>query len=159
MTDKKNRIDRLEASVAAIHRMEISKADIKRNLERDPFWTSLSIDYVLDITDSLYLVDLEVSDIGIVEPILIETSQDNDQGQAPFAEKYFDRTGRIALEYENECNSFPSEDIEDRGHVRFYMHYFDPQIELKFGDKSLPLPAATLMPNWLRDLMPYKPPN
>jgi hypothetical protein len=140
-------------------RIEISETDFRHKLKQDPNWSSLSIDYLLEITDSLYLIDLEVSDIGAVEPFLNEISQNNELDQAPFAEKYFDSSGLAKLVYENEFDTFPSEELKDRGHVRCYMHYFDPLLKLEFGEKSLPLPAATPMPNWLQDAMPYTPPN
>lgn len=153
------RIDQQEVSIEAIHRVNISEKDIQEQLQLDPDWTSLTLDYLLEITESLYLVNLKTSDIGVIDIQLSGVTQDNEHGQAPFAEKYFDSIGENLLKFENEYDTRPSDSQHVPGHVRFYMHYFDPDLELEFGNKMLALPKPSPLPGWLAKLMPYQPPN
>jgi hypothetical protein len=149
----------LEVSVAAIHKVKISEGDISVNLARDPNWTSLTIDYLLEITENLYLIDLKVSDLGLIDDMLMEVTQENEHEQAPFAEMYFEITGKTPLKYEDKYDSHPPEGFKEAGHVRFFMHYFDPNLELEFNGEKLLLPAPTPLPMWLKAIMPYQPPN
>jgi hypothetical protein len=154
-----DRIKKQQVFVAAIHKVSITELDIQKHLQLDPDWTSLTLDYLLDITKDLFLIDVKTSDIGVIDIQLLDVTQDNEQGQAPFAEKYFDETGKNLLVFKNQYDLCPSDDSQESGHVRFYMHYFDPDMDLEFGDKMLSVPKQTPLPDWLRELMPYRPPN
>jgi hypothetical protein len=154
----KSRAEKPSIEVAAIHRINISVADVQQRLSEDPHWTSLTLDYLLDITGSLYLIDLGVRDLGASKLVINEITQDNDMGQAPFGEQYFlDGSHAPILNVYNMPD--PGNDNTSPGHVRFFMHYFNPDLGLKIGDETLPLPVETSAPDWLLSAMPYQPPN
>jgi hypothetical protein len=154
-----DRIEKQQVSVAAIHRVSITESDIQKHLQLDPHWTSLTLDYLLDITKDLFLIDVKTGDIGVIDIQLSDVTQDNEHGQAPFAERYFDKTGKKLLVLENDYDHCPPDHNQEPGHVRFYMHYFDPDMDLEFGGKMLRVPKPTPFPDWLRELMPYRPPD
>ena len=92
------RIERQTLSVNAIHHVAVTREDIVARLAANPNWTSLSLDYLLDITRDLYLIEVATDDLGVVGAQLIDVTQDNEHGQAPWDERYFDTTGTRILD-------------------------------------------------------------
>jgi len=156
LTELAPRIQHQQLSVVAIHQIFVTEQDVRRKLALDPDWTSLSMDYLLDITSNLFLIDVACSDIGIVKPQLSDTTQNNGAGQGPWNARFFDPSGMKLIGRDGYA---VAEDTHGDGRVRFHMHYFDPCLELQFGDFPLELPKATPAPDWLNEVMPYEPPN
>jgi hypothetical protein len=150
----------VDCKVCALHKVDISQDELRHKIEEDPHWTSLPWDYLIELVEKLYIFDVRFSDAGMVPHLLMETDQVNDQGQAPFLERYFDDGGQKELftdleQYEREppmAATYPCR-------VRFFLHFADEESPLDIAGKRLELPDATPLPNWLRDLMPYQPPN
>ena len=154
------RVANLECRVCALHRVEISEGELRKKIGDDPNWTALSWDYLLDLVEKLYIFDVWFSDAGIVPQLLMETTQANDQGQAPYDEKYFDEDGLELLFADMEPYlREPALDAEHACRVKFFLHFADTTSPLEIGERSYALPATTPLPQRLRDLMPYQPPN
>ena len=154
------RIAGVDCKICALHKVDISQDELRHKIEEDPHWTSLSWDYLLELVEKLYIFDVRFSDAGVVPRLLMETDQDNDQGQAPFLERYFDDGGRQELFTELEPHKRePPAGASYPCRVRFFLHFADEKAPLDIAGRHVGLPDATPLPAWLRDLMPYQPPN
>ena len=153
------RISRVTCQVMALHPASITKEDLRQRLDNDPNWSSLTWDYLVELIERLYVIDVAVSDVGTIPVFINDITQDNDEGQAPFLEMYFDESGEEQLYANQTIMLEPPEEDSFPCRLRFFLHYVDPSSALEVLDIKLSLPAPTPLPRWLADKMPYEPPN
>ena len=153
------RILGVTCQVIALHPASVTKQDLQRHLDDDPNWSLLTWDYLVGLIEQLYVIDLAVSDVGTIPVFISDITQDNDEGQAPFLEIYFDKRGVEQLYADQTFMPEPPEEDSFPCRLRFFLHYVDPNAALEVLDIKLSLPAPTPLPRWLADKMPYQPPN
>ena len=154
-----SRVERVKCQVIALHRVEITPDEFRQKIADDPDYTVLDWDYLISITERLYLFDLWVSDIGTVPTFISAITQDNGEDQAPYDERYFDETGQNQLLTEQSYMPTPPETADFPCRLRFFLHFVDLDADLVVADKQQELPNPSPMPELLKKIMPYQPPN
>jgi hypothetical protein len=151
--------DNLECEVVALYKVEFTLEEIQARKLANPHWTALTDDYLVELVEKLYIVDLSVSNVREAYNVIGDITQDNNCDQVPFHELYFDETGETNLYPEQVFMPEPPEDAVFPGRLRFFLHYVDVDLPLLVNDIELHFPLPKSMPNKLAQLMPYNPPN
>ncbi len=153
------RIAHLNCKFVGLYRVVITEADLADAFSKNPQYSSLGHDYLLELLEQLYVFDLWFSDIGVVPSVLMETTQDNDAGQAPWSEAYYDASGWMRLFPDRPLFPAIPETDDYPCRVLFFMHYVDPDATLDVAGHHLKPPSPSEMPDHFKEVMIYNPPN
>ncbi len=110
---------------------------------RDHFSSVVLIEVVGEAAGDQFSLD------GITQP---NPAYPHGSPQAAWDEGLLSSDGEILLARKINC-------VRGRGPLRFafYMHYWDPQLPLKWTHGEVPCPPPQPMPERLKRLMPYRP--
>lgn len=142
----------VECRIIGVYPVSMTKQELRQIVKRNPHFTVLTFDYLWGLYEKLYLFEVWVSDSGTIDSFINEITQDNEEGQAPYLEAYFDQDGLLIIQR-------PSEGSIEPCRLCFFLHYVDLDSNLDIADQLLPLPAPTPIPPRLASCMTYEPPN